>query len=318
MKWTRLGKLFDPADHAAALNGGEFAKSPQALVLQDRVRIYFCTQTKTANGKYVSRPYFVDFDRALREIIEVSTQPVIDLGRLGEFDEHGIFPFSVLQANDQLLAYTSGWSRRNSVSIEMSIGLARSSDGGRTFTKHGSGGPIMTINQNEPCLVGDAFVQHYKHEFHMWYIYGDRWVRPTHDAAPERFYRIAHATSADGVDWVRDGRKIIPAVSADECQALPSVVFHAGRFHMYFCYRSAFDFRANRQHAYRLGYAWSDDLTSWQRDDSLGGIELSNDGWDSEMMCYPNLFLCDGSVFMLYNGNEFGRHGFGLARLCED
>jgi hypothetical protein len=27
------------------------------------------------------------------------------------------------------------------------------------------------------------------------------------------------------------------------------------------------------------------------------------------------VFERDGSVFLLYNGNEFGRHGFGLAEL---
>ena len=33
------------------------------------------------------------------------------------------------------------------------------------------------------------------------------------------------------------------------------------------------------------------------------------------MQCYPHVFECDGKVYLLYNGNEFGRHGFGLARL---
>ena len=33
------------------------------------------------------------------------------------------------------------------------------------------------------------------------------------------------------------------------------------------------------------------------------------------MMCYPHLFECDGRICLLYNGNEFGKHGFGLATL---
>ena len=84
---------------------------------------------------------------------------------------------------------------------------------------------------------------------------------------------------------------------------------------MYFCYREATDFRTNKLRGYRLGYAYSDDLRTWTRDDNNAGIRLSEDGWDSDMMCYPNLFQCDGKVYLLYNGNEFGRFGFGLARL---
>ena len=45
------------------------------------------------------------------------------------------------------------------------------------------------------------------------------------------------------------------------------------------------------------------------------GIDVSKDGWDSEMLCYPHVFKCDDNIFMLYNGNQFGRYGFGLAVL---
>jgi hypothetical protein len=84
---------------------------------------------------------------------------------------------------------------------------------------------------------------------------------------------------------------------------------------MYFCYRQATDFRVNRNRGYRIGYAYSHDLRNWTRDDAEGGIEVSESGWDSDMLCYPHVFRCEGSVYLLYNGNEFGRYGFGLAAL---
>ena len=76
-----------------------------------------------------------------------------------------------------------------------------------------------------------------------------------------------------------------------------------------------FDFRLNHKASYKLGYAYSSDLINWHRDDSLAGIEPSASGWDSEMQCYPNAFELNGSIHLLYNGNEFGRNGFGLATL---
>ena len=98
---------------------------------------------------------------------------------------------------------------------------------------------------------------------------------------------------------------------------MPTVIEYNGTYHMYFCYREATRFRNDRARAYRIGYAWSTDLLAWTRNDDEAGIDLSDEGWDSEMMCYPHVFRRDDEVFMLYNGNEFGRHGFGLARLCQ-
>lgn len=315
MKWEKLGKIFDPSEHVLSEGCSEFAKSPQALVFDDFVRVYFCAQKKTANGKYISCPQYVDFNKGFDRILRLSTGPVVELGRLGEFDEHGIFPINVLRHEGRIWAYTSGWSRRVSVSIDMSIGLALSEGGGAHFDKYGHGGPIMAATHNEPFLIGDPFVKHLKGSFHMWYIFGTVWSRPSPEGEAERFYKIAHATSQDGVNWERNGRAIVADKLASECQALPTVFYAGGRYHMYFCYRSAYDFRQNKNNAYRLGYAYSDDLANWQRDDVQCGIDVTEGSWDSDMMCYPNAFECDGAIYLLYNGNEFGKHGFGLAKL---
>lgn len=88
-----------------------------------------------------------------------------------------------------------------------------------------------------------------------------------------------------------------------------------GRYHMVFCFRECFDFRAGQGRGYRLGYAWSDDLHHWHRDDSQMASLASVNDWDSEMQCYPHLFRCDEKVYLLYNGNAFGKAGFGLAEL---
>ena len=85
--------------------------------------------------------------------------------------------------------------------------------------------------------------------------------------------------------------------------------------HMYFCFRDTFDFRFNKEKSYRLGYAFSVDGVDWTRCDEAAGIEKTSGDWDSDMMCYPHVFECDGNYYMLYNGNEFGKYGFGLAML---
>jgi len=317
MRWKKLGKIFDPTQFALPNDCLQFAQSPQALLFDDFVRIYFSTRsTDRTNGKYLSHVAFVDMRKNLREVIGVCAHAAIELGALGCFDEHGIFPMNVLRHGSVIYGYTCGWSRRVSVSVETAIGLALSDDDGISFRRIGDG-PVLAASLHEPCLVGDPFVRRYGDAFHMWYIFGTGWRKFTHDSAPDRTYKIGHAVSHDGVEWTKEEARQIVAdrLGPDESQALPSVVEIDGRYHMFFCYRQSYDFRRNRTRGYRIGHAWSDDLSNWTRDDDRPGIDVTEGGWDSDMMCYPHAFACDGNVYLLYNGNEFGRYGFGLAVL---
>ena len=316
MKWRKFGMVFDPAQHALPMGCEQFAQSPQALVFNDFVRVYFSTRQRDTNGKYLSHVVFVDLTKDFRTVIKLSEAPVLALGALGTFDEHGIFPFNVVRDGERVLAYTTGWNRRVSVSVDTAIGLAISSDDGLTFRRLGDG-PVMAQSLHEPCLVGDAFVKILEGCYHMWYIFGTGWKRFVPDAAPDRTYKIGYAISHDGVEWTRNEAEQIVAdrIGPDESQALPTVVTIGGRHHMFFCYRESFDFRKASGRGYRIGHAWSDNMKSWTRDDETPTLVGTPGEWDSDMQCYPHAFECDGQVHMLYNGNEFGRRGFGLAVL---
>jgi predicted GH43/DUF377 family glycosyl hydrolase len=284
--------------------------------MDDAVRVFFSTRSVDAKGKYLSHVAFVDLTRDLSRVLRVSSRPVMPLGKLGCFDEHGIFPLNVVRVAAAVYGYTCGWSRRVSVSVETAIGLAISQDNGQTFERIGDG-PVMAATLREPFLVGDPFVRFIQGRFHMWYIFGTSWQRFEAGAAPDRTYKIGHATSDDGRHWAREGGvRIIPdRLGVHESQALPTVLEGSGRYYMLFCYRESFDFRTGAGRGYRLGYAWSKDLSNWTRDDEQAPPLGTHGEWDSQMMCYPHLFECDGRVYALYNGNEFGRHGFGVAVL---
>ncbi|WP_250658622.1 hypothetical protein [Alkalimarinus coralli] len=317
MKWKKLGKIFDPTEHDLPIGNGEFAQSPQTIIFDNFIRIYFSTRERDHSGKYLSHVCFVDMSKDFKNVLAISPSSVIELGGLGDFDEHGIFPMNVLKdkKHSRILAYTTGWNRRVSVSVDASVGLAVSNDNGMTFQKVGKG-PVLTSSLHEPFLVGDAFVSIYGDTYHMWYIYGTKWIKSAESSHPDRVYKIGHATSEDGKEWEKEGKQIIAdKLNPDECQALPTVIEHDNRYHMFFCYRQPFDFRKNKENSYRIGYAYSDDLLNWNRDDLSAGITVSESGWDSEMLAYPHVFECDGNVYMLYNGNEFGRFGFGVALL---
>lgn len=306
MRWKRCGLIFSPQQY-----GMEYAKSPQAVVFENYVRVYF-SACKRDDHKLISYVCYVDFTKNFQKVIGISKQ-ILPEGRLGCFDEHGIFPFSPMRNGNEIWAYTSGWSRRTSVSIDTGIGLAISRDGkGDSFERAGEG-PVLTSSLDEPFLVVDGYVRKFRDQFHMWYIFGQDWKVYEKGQEPERIYKIGHAVSQDGIEWIRDHVCIIPDRLTDESQALPCVLFYQGKYHMFFCYRNSYDFRNNSKNAYRLGYAWSEDMIHWNRNDEHVGLEIPENEWDSEMQCYPHVFEMDQNLYMLYNGNSFGKNGFGLA-----
>jgi predicted GH43/DUF377 family glycosyl hydrolase len=316
-RWQRLGLLFDPRTHASPGWMHEFAQSPSALVLDDRVRVFFCARPAPgADGQYLSYLASIDLDRGdPRRVIGICRQPLLPLGGLGCFDEFGTNPVSVIRDGEQLRVYYAGWTRCESVPFNGAIGVAVSRDGGESFERLGPG-PVLAYSPDEPYLIGSPRIRRFGARWVLGYVAGKSWLRDQ-SGKPEPIYKIRMAISDDGLDWRKVGRDLIEdRLGEFECQACPDIIEHAGRFHMFFSYRTSRDYKTGGG-GYRIGYAGSSDLLHWSREDERAGMQVSAEGWDSQMVSYPNVFALDGRHYMLYQGNEMGRGGFGLARLVE-
>lgn len=312
--WKKLGKVFTPQEVTGRPWLKEFAQAPATLVFKDFVRVYFsCRPPADSNGQYVSYSAWVDLDRAdLFKIIAVAEQPILSLGGLGEFDEFGTYPVSVTCEKGEVRAYYAGWTRCESVPFNVAIGMAVSRDEGKTFKKMGTG-PVLSYSPDEPFVLSGPKVRRFLGNWQLFYIAGRKWKLV--DGRPEPVYKIRMATSEDGIHWKKVNRDLIPSrIEEDEAQASPDVFYSNGKYHMFFCYRYSSNFRG-KQNGYRIGYAFSTDLVNWERDDTKAGIDVSEQGWDAEMISYPHVFELDGKTYMAYLGNQVGRYGFGLALL---
>lgn len=235
----------------------------------------------------------------------------MNLGDLGCFDEFGVYPVSVIRDGARVLAYYGGWTRCESVPFTVAIGLAESHDGGVSFSRLGPG-PLLASSTDDPFVLSGPKVRRFGGLWYLWYVAGTAWR--WNAGRPEAVYKIRMATSPDGLRWTRTGRDLLTSrLEDDECQASPDVIHHDGRYHMFFCYKYSINFR-NNDRGYRIGYASSDDLLNWKRDDRMAGIDISPSGWDDQSVAYPHVLELDGSLYMFYLGNQVGRHGFGLAR----
>lgn len=311
--WQKLGKVFSPQDVRDRNWLQEFAQAPATVIMNDIVRVYFsCRPPADKNGQYVSYSAYVDLERDnLFKVREIASEPVLSLGGLGEFDEFGTYPISVIRHNQKFRAYYAGWTRCESVPFNVAIGAAESDDG-KIFHKLGCG-PVLSYSQYEPFVISGPKVRLFNNIWYLFYIAGSKWKMVGGRAEP--VYKIRMATSKDGLQWEKVNKNLIEnRIEDDEAQASPDVFFANGKYHMFFCYRHSEDYR-NKQNGYRIGYASSVDLINWIRDDTKAGIGVSDDGWDSEMVSYPHVCEIDGKTYLFYLGNQVGRYGFGLAVL---
>lgn len=312
--WKKQGRIFNPRDINDRSWLQEFAQAPCVLKFDDYIRVYFsCRPPADIQGQYVSYSAFVDLDNNdLKKILRVSDSPILSLGETGMFDEFGTYPVSVVRYEKEVRAYYAGWTRCESVPFNVAIGMATSRDDGATFQKVGPG-PIISYSPDEPFIMSGPKIRYFDNRWFLYYIAGKKWI--VADGRAEPVYRIRLATSADGINWKKHNQDLIECrIESNECQASPDVIYVDGKYHMFFCYRYSAGYRG-KDKGYRIGYASSNDGITWQREDSKAGIDVSEEGWDSEMISYPHVFDLNGKLHMFYLGNAVGREGFGMATL---
>jgi len=283
------------------------AQVPVIDVLDNKLRIYYATRNK--EGK--SGISFIETEKDNpKKILYIHTKTLLALGNLGSFDDSGTMPSSIVTVGDRKFLYYIGWTTRGTVPYQNAIGLAVSEDGGISFKKI-SEGPIITVNHKEPYFSGTSFVMLESGKFKMWYLSCAKWI--VVENKPEPIYNIKYAESDDGINWKQTGKVAIPLEDDEGGIVSASVIKEQGCYRMWYGKRKKTDYRENSENSYRIGYAESKDGVLWKRKDSEAGITISRDGWDSEMISYPYIVKVSNRLLMFYNGNGFGKSGFGYA-----
>lgn len=279
------------------------AMIPTADHLHDDVyRIYFAPR----DHQNRSNVGWLDLDlKNPTEVLQVAEEPLLSYGELGGFDDSGALASSIINHDGKKYFYYIGYNIGVTVIFRNYIGLAISTDGGRSYQKQFRAG-VIDRSHIDPFLAVTPCVLKEGDRWRMWYTSGVRWETMP-DGKPKHFYNIKYAESTDGIKWDCRGHVCIDFKSAEEYAiARPAVVKHGSTYHMWFCCRGD---------KYRMGYARSTDGLTWERDDSRSGLTVSADGWDSEMVAYPFVFRHGERYYMLYNGNGYGQTGFGIAVL---
>lgn len=299
MKWRKLGQIFCPDRVSETMVS--HAAIPFAEHISDSIyRIYFTS--RDAHRRSYTHSLVIDLHYP-RKILDFGVHPILVPGGPGEFDDSGAMASCMVSYKGEQRMYYTGWNLTATVPFRYAIGLAKRNKEGR-WERFGPG-PIMDRMIHEPllCASGCVLADEQAGIWRMWYASGVRWIKE--GAGYKHFYHLKYAESLDGEIWRQTGRVAIDFASTHEyALSRPTVVKDAMGFHMWFSHRGD---------KYRIGYASSYDGVNWQRDDQKAGIDVSESGWDSDMIEYPHVFVHKGQRYMLYNGNDYGRTGFGLA-----
>lgn len=299
MPLERLGRIFEPP------GGVPFVRSHAALPVAEALaggghRIYFSGR----DGQGRSRVAFFEADLGPQpRVTRVCERPVLDLGPLGAFDDSGVTTSCLVRHEDRRYLFYTGWSLGVTVPFYLFAGLAVSEGPGDTFTR-ASPAPVLPRSRSDPFLTASPWVIREDGLWRMWYVSGSAWRKDARGA--RHYYDIRYAESKDGLLWQPTGDVCITYANPDEhAFSRPCVVKEGGRYRMWY------SFRGDR---YRLGYAESPDGVRWhRRDEAAALLPGGGDGWDSEMACYPCVVDHGGRRLLLYNGNDYGRTGIGLA-----
>ena len=312
MKWIKKGIIFKANEHFTWMSC--YTTPVAAIVLDTKIRVFFSTRSKAdIKGNFISYVSFLDVDKnEPNKILYLHDKSLIKLGEPGTFDEFGTMVAKPVMRDKKIYLYYMGWQRLSGITApyQVTIGLAISHDFGLTFSKV-SNGPIIGIDYFDPISIGNVSVIIDEGLWKIWYTSYTKWKFGGKKPTPD--YIIKYAESDNGIFWQK---KNIIAIHENEFGgvATPSVIKKNDQYHMWFGYRPPFDNNGNI-HGYKIGYANSFDGEKWERNDAASSIYTSENGWDSEMICYPHVVESDGKVMMFYCGNKFGLEGFGYAEL---
>jgi len=297
MNWKKLGQVYNLKSIDKYLL--THASNPLAVHLKDDIyRIFFSGRDK--NNK--SSVGYVDIDILKRLVVDICKETVLKYGEDDSFYSHGVSIGNIYSLNKKDYMLFMGWQIRDGGHWRGDIGRLLLENNEKLLLNPKEA--FMVCDDEDKISLSYPWVMHDEGIYKMWYGSTDDWT----SSNGEMVHLIKYATSKDGNIWEKHGLAIPFEIGIAQAFSRPTVFKDNDGYHMWFSYRSGDGTK------YRIGYAHSCDGFKWDRKEN-SGIDASKDGWDSEMICYPFIFEHKGKKYMLYNGNDYGKTGFGLAVL---
>ncbi|HRL26764.1 MAG TPA: hypothetical protein PLG97_04530 [Alcaligenes sp.] len=301
-RWIKLGQIYTPNGRGQHPKLVSHAANPLPVHLEGDIYRIFFSGRDARNRSSVGA---VDMDIVQRRIVQEHALPFFQHGPEGSFFADGVSIGNCYEADGTRYMLFMGWQTPSDGHWRGDIGRLIVTP--QITLELDTSGPFMASDPTDPISLSYPWVcARPTGGFDMWYGSTLTW-----DAGNgEMLHVIQHADSQDGHVWTRQGLSIPYELGVAQAFSRPTVARNQdGTLDMWFSYRNG------SGTTYRIGHATSTDGSAWRLNLEHPGIDVSDTGWDSEMIEYPFVFDHGEHRYMLYNGNGFGKTGFGLAML---
>lgn len=299
MRWRKLGLIYVPDGRQPWAQSHAMVPTP-LQISDDVLRLYVAH----LDHRSVGRVGYVDV--ALSDptrVLAVADSPVFEIGEPGTFDDNGVVPACIVPVDGQLRLYYAGFQLQIKIPYTIFSGSATATTPDGPFRRL-SRAPLLDRAEHELFFRAAPFVLLDGGKWRMWYISGGEWIQPKEKKVPS--YSLRHIESDNGIDWSAPSVVCLRPDGPGEIGfGRPFVIRDGPDYRMWYSIRKV--------EGYRLGYATSPDGLNWSRRDKEVGIDCSETGWDSEMICFAAVVPTEQAWLMFYNGNGYGRTGFGVA-----
>ena len=227
----------------------------------------------------------VRIDAPVCTLTKYVSNPVLDLGTAGSWDDDGIWHPSVLLDGSTFKMWYAG----NDDTYVNHIGLATSPDG-YAWTKEGTN-PILSPTEtweasgvSRPTVILDGST------YKMWYTGVDS----------PGVIQIGYATSPDGISWTKHPGNPVLSVGTvgsweDEDVTGPSVLKDGSTYHMWY--------GGHDGSTFRIGHASSSDGITWVKDPANPVLDVGDVGeWDWLSVYSPDVVQVGDGFKMWYSG----------------
>jgi hypothetical protein len=300
INWQKKGLIFKPKNINENLV--THASNPLAIHLKDNVYRVFYNGRDLLNRSSVG---FFDFDIIDLSILNIGEETIFKFGNFDSFYSEGVSLGGSYKIENKHYFLFMGWQNDGINHWRGDIGRLLV---GEDFKIEVDPKEVFIgIDNEDQISLSYPWVVFHEGIYKMWYGSTIDWS----SSNGEMIHVIKYATSKDGKKWDKHGIAIPYEIGVAQAFSRPTVYINLNVYHMWYSYRSGNGTK------YRIGYATSIDGLNWIRQHEQNDLDISNEEWENEMVCYPFVFKHKSKLYMLYNGNGNGKTGIGLATTNE-
>ena len=267
-------------------------------IKKDTIRVYYSSR----DTENISRIFYSDYNLEKEKLLKSSSEPVLDIGELGAFDDNGVTPSCLISKGNYDYLFYVGWNKKSRVRMNLFGGLAYKKKGEKKFKRYFKS-PILERNSHDYLFNTAPFVIKHKNKYLMYYSSTLKWINENLPV-----YNIKICESKNLINWKREGKVCINLKKKETALGRSNLIFHKKKFMMWYSYKGK---------NYKIGYAESKDGKKWVRKDNEI-LFVNRNKFNFEMMEFSFVFKHKNELYMLFNANNYGEKGIYLSKLIRD